>query len=170
MSDKTPFIKATGLAILLSAACSTTAYADALRSNFDFRIVEVDADGNELLVERDTVRPGEAIQYAIVHENLTEDALGGLVVSGPVPEGVTLNLGSEASSLDAKFEIQAEMDPDLEGLEWSGLPALRKVVDEDGTERMEPVPEDSIAAVRWTLLNALPAGETVENSYRVVVN
>ena len=91
-------------------------------------------------------------------------------MSGPVPEGVTLNLGSEASSLDAKFEIQAEMDPDLKGLEWSGLPAMRKVVDEDGTERMEPVPEDSIAAVRWTLLNALPAGETVENSYRVVVN
>jgi hypothetical protein len=47
---------------------------------------------------------------------------------------------------------------------------MRKIIEEDGTVRMEPVPEDIVQAVRWTLDAALPAGEQALNSYRVVVN
>ncbi|AKO99934.1 hypothetical protein MALG_04807 (plasmid) [Marinovum algicola DG 898] len=93
-----------------------------------------------------------------------------LVIVGPVPDGVTLKLGTEQSSHDATFEIQAEMDPELPGLEWSTLPALRKIIEDDGTVRMEPVPEDIVEAVRWTLGTSLAAGDEALNSYRVVVN
>ena len=50
------------------------------------------------------------------------------------------------------------------------MPAMRKVVAEDGTERMEPVPAAAIEAVRWTYETALMGGETAFNSYRVQVD
>ena len=144
--------------------------AEELRANIALFIVETDDEGAEQLVERQTVKPGETIHFTIRHENLTDEDLKDLVIVGPVPEGVTLRLGTQQSSHDAAFEIQAEMDPELPGLEWSTLPATRKVIEDDGTVRLEPVPEDSVAAVRWTLEAALIAGEQALNSYRVTVN
>jgi uncharacterized repeat protein (TIGR01451 family) len=159
-----------GLVAAVMLCGAQAALAGELRSNIELSIVELDADGEERLVERDTVKPGEVINFTMQHENLTEDALSDLVIVGPVPAGVTLQLGSQNSSHDANFEIQAEMDPEQPGLEWSALPALRKVIEEDGTVRMEPVPESTVQAVRWTLDTALDAGELALNSYRVVVN
>ena len=40
----------------------------------------------------------------------------------------------------------------------------------DGTLQPEPLPEDQIAAVRWTLSEPLESGEIALNSYRVRVN
>lgn len=165
-----PILTRAGIGAALLASSALALQADELRANFELFIVETDDAGIEQLVERDSVKPGETIHFAIQHENLTEEALSDLVIVGPVPEGVTVKLGSEASSHDAAFEVQAEMDPELPGLEWSALPAMRKVIQEDGSIRMEPVPEDSIEAVRWTLAASLTAGEAVQNSYRVFVN
>ncbi|KAF0676152.1 DUF11 domain-containing protein [Profundibacterium mesophilum] len=168
-----PFPHASHLAASVALALvagTQAASADALRSLFDYRIVELNEDGTEALVERKKVRPGETIEYSIVHSNSTEDALTGLVVQAPVPEGVTITFGSQSSSVDARFEIQAEMEPETPGLEWSVLPAFRKVIDEDGKERLEPLPAEAVTAVRWSLGAALPGGGDAVNTYRVVVN
>lgn len=159
-----------GIGAAFLATSALALQADELRANFELFIVETDEAGVEQLVERESVKPGEVIHFALQHENLTEDDMSDLVIVGPIPEGVTVKLGTEASSHDAEFEIQADMDPELPGLEWSTLPALRKVIEEDGTVRMEPVPEDTVEAVRWTLGTSLAAGEEALNSYRVVVN
>lgn len=159
-----------GFGAVLLATSALALQAEELRSNFELFIVETNDAGVEQLVERESVKPGETIHFAIQHENLSDETMDDLVIVGPVPEGVTINLGSEASSHEASFEIQAEMDPELPGLEWSTLPALRKIIEEDGTIRMEPVPEDIIEAVRWTLDTSLAAGEQAQNSYRVIVN
>ncbi|KJZ20994.1 hypothetical protein TW80_05200 [Loktanella sp. S4079] len=156
-------------AALVSVAPQTVA-AQELVSTADFKIVEVDAAGEETLVARSEVRPGETIEYAITHSNMTEGDISGLSVFAPIPDGVTLALGTEFSSVDAIFEIQAEIDPELEGLEWSTLPAFRTVIAEDGSKSQEPVPADAIAAVRWNLESTLAGGETTLNTYRVVVN
>ena len=132
-----------GLGVAMLATSALALQAEELRANFELFIVESDEAGLEQLVERESVKPGETIHFAIQHENLSDDAMADLVIVGPVPEGVTLKLGTEQSSHDATFEIQAEMDPELPGLEWSTLPALRKIIEDDGTVRMEPVPLDA---------------------------
>lgn len=161
----------TGMSIAVAALLTAApVFADGLTANFDYRIVEKNSDGEEMLVERKSVRPGEMIHYTLTHENGTEDDLSNLVISGPIPEGAVLVSGNESSSVPATFEVQAEMDEDLPGLEWSTLPALRKVVAEDGSETLEPVPAADIVAVRWTLEGALESGLSALNSYRVIVN
>ncbi len=158
---------AAGIAFALMGGA---AHAETLISDFTFRVVEVTAEGAEQLVARDTVRPGEIIQYQIRHENGTKEDLSGLVVQAPVPEGVTLTLNGQSSSVPAVFEVQAELDPDQDGLEWSTLPAVRKVVDDNGVLHEEPLPDTEIAAVRWILSEPLAADEIALNTYRVRVN
>ena len=102
--------------LTLSLAASAVS-AEALESNFSYRIVEADAAGQEILVERASVKPGEVIHYELRHQNRTDDNMAGLVIAAPVPEGVTISLGAEHSSVPALFEIQAELDPEQERLE-----------------------------------------------------
>ena len=157
--------------LIVSTALSLAGFAaaaDALTSEFSFRVVETNAEGEEVLVERETIRPGEVISYELRHQNTTEGAMEGLVA--PVPVGVSLALGAEVTSVAAVFEVQAEMDPEQEGLEWSTVPATRKVVDANGNMIEEPLPEEAVAAVRWTLSEPLEAGASAFNSYRVRLN
>jgi len=158
---------AAGIALAL---IGSAAHADSLVSDFSFRVVESNEEGSEELVERESVRPGEVIQYQIRHENGTDEDLPGLIVQAPVPEGVTLALDGQSSSTPAVFEVQAELDPEQDGLEWSTLPAVRKVLGEDGALHEEPLPEAEVAAVRWTLSEPLEADEIALNIYRVRVN
>ncbi|SEQ23828.1 hypothetical protein [Thalassovita taeanensis] len=170
MSLRKLFNYSSVLALASVSVLGGQAYADGLTSTVAFKVVEISATGEETLAERNTVRPGEVIQYVLTHSNEAETDMSGLAITAPIPEGGTVELGSETSSLPAVFEIQAEMEPENPGLEWSSLPAFRTVVDADGTERREPVPADAIAAVRWNLESALTSGETALNTYRVVVN
>jgi len=148
----------------------TVASAEALASKFSFLVVEAGEDGEEKLVSRNSVKPTEIIHYELRHKNLTDSSMGGLVIAAPVPDGVTISLGSESSSVPAVFEVQAELDPEAEGLEWSTLPATRMVPDDTGTLQNEPLPEAAIVAVRWSFSEPLKAGDASLNSYRVQVN
>lgn len=149
---------------------ASAAVASELQSRVSFQIVETGADGAETMVDRAAVRPGETIEYEISHVNDADESLSGIVVMAPIPNGVTFVETSAESSIEAIFEIQAEMDPDRDGLEWSTLPATRKVATANGEIVVEPVPETAIEAVRWTLTADLESGATSLNTYRVVVD
>ncbi|ALG89947.1 MULTISPECIES: hypothetical protein [Actibacterium] len=166
-------IPRTSRAVLAGVALSLVglpAFAEALSSTFSFLVVETGDDGQEQLVERGTVRPGEVIHYQLHHENMTEAAMGGIVIAAPVPEGVSLQIGGETTSVAAVFEVQAELDPEQDGLEWSTLPAMRKVADADGSLREEPLPQEAVAAVRWVFSELLEPGASALNTYRVRVD
>lgn len=165
-----PQISRAAIAGVALSVVGFAASADALSSSFSFVVVETSEDGKEQLVERGTVRPGEVILYQLSHQNMTEDAMAGIVIAVPVPEGVQLTLGGETTSVEAVFEVQADLDPAEDGLEWSTLPATRLVADADGTLHEEPLPEAEIASVRWTFTQPLKAGETAFNTYRVRVD
>ena len=160
-----PFVA--GITLSLSGAPLA---AEALESHMSFLVVETAQDGTEALVERDAVKPGEVIHYVLAHENKTDAGMQGLIIAAPVPEGLTLTNDGASTSVPAVFEVQADLDPELEGLEWSTLPAMRKVVDPDGSLREEELPLEAVRAVRWSLSEELAAGETARNTYRVRVN
>lgn len=164
------FIARAAAPLTLIASLAAPAFAGELTATVGFQVVEVAADGSEALVERAEVRPGEVIQYNMVHENVGETDVSGLVVVGPVPTGTSFVEQGASSSVSAIFEVQAEMDPEAPGLEWSTLPAVRLVKAEDGTLQEEPLPTTAIEAVRWRIADELAEGAVAQNSYRVMVN
>ncbi len=168
-TPKLPTLLSLASAVCLSLV-GAQAQAETLTSDLTYRIVAAAEDGTEALIDRDSVRPGEMLQFEITHANGTEADIEGLSVALPVPAGVTVVLGAQTSSVPAAFEVQAEMDPETPGLEWSALPASRTVIDADGTARTEPLPAEAVTAVRWNFESALASGETALNAYRVVVN
>lgn len=87
MTFKTQQIARALLAGVAISVAGVPAFADALSSTFSFRIVETNDGGEEQLIERGTVRPGEVIQYQLQHENTTADALAGIVIAAPYPKG-----------------------------------------------------------------------------------
>ena len=167
---KTPALIGLLATTALPALSAAPASAQELTSALTYAVVGHAEDGTETLTADVPVRPGDVIEYKIAHVNGTEDDVSGLAVALPVPEGVTVALGAESSSLPATFEVQAELDPMKPGLEWSTLPAMRDVIEADGQIRREPLPADQIEAVRWILQAALPSGETALNAYRVTVD
>jgi len=157
--------------VMVGSLLAAPVFAQDLSSELTFSIVEMTDGGEEVLVERESVRPGEIIEYALVSRNLAVEAdLDGLIVGAPVPEGTTLLAPSHTSSVPARFEIQAELEPKTPGLEWSELPAFRTVYAEDGSTMPEPLPASEIVAMRWSFEEALPAGEAAWNTYRLIVN
>ncbi|RPE70910.1 hypothetical protein EDD53_0020 [Pacificibacter maritimus] len=163
------YLKALYVSAVFSVSAGSLA-ADALESTMTFHIVETSSEGVEMLVERASVEPREVIHYTLTHENKTDKEMQGLIIGAPVPEGVSLSLDGNSTSVPATFEVQADLDPELEGLEWSALPAMRKVVEADGTLREEELPIEEVRAVRWSLSEALEAGEIALTTYRVRVN
>ncbi|OCX64481.1 hypothetical protein BFP70_10540 [Thioclava sp. SK-1] len=158
------------IAVMALFAAASATWAQTLESQFSYQIVEYNAEGQEQLITRDSVKPGELIHYQLSHANMTQDAMAGLVIAAPVPQGVTITIDGQSSSVPATFEVQAELDPTQDGLEWSTLPAMRKVIDGRGVVQDEPLPASAIVAVRWRYANTLEPGETAFNSYRVRVN
>lgn len=47
------------------------------------------------------------------------------------------------------FEVRGEFDPDSPGEEWSTLPAMRVVIDADGSRRRVKAGPEHYTAVRW---------------------
>ena len=119
MSISVVSVSRSALAGLTLCLAGASVSAEALESNFSFLIVESDASGEETLVSRNSVKPGEVIHYQLRHENRTEEQMEGLVIAAPVPQGVTVTLGAESTSVAAVFEVQAELDPETDGPERS---------------------------------------------------
>lgn len=164
------FRRIQSLAVLALLTSTASAAAQDLTSQLAYKVVTIAANGEETLEDRDMVRPGDVVHYEVVHRNGTDGDVEGLAIAMPVPQGMTIALGHEQSSLPARFEVQAELDPETPGLEWSTLPAMRIVIADDGTRRQEPLPHTEIISVRWQLEAALPSGEIATNAYRVTVN
>ena len=156
------------IAIVCLALAPTAAMAE-LKSEMQAYVVTTDATGAEQYFAADSVKPGQTIEYRLQHTNSFDNAIGGVAVVGPVPEGSELIVDRTSSDVSATFEVRGEFDPDRDGEEWSTLPAQRIVVQADGTRIIEVAKPEHFTAVRWSLGDAMQHDASVNHAYRVQV-
>ena len=60
--------------VMVGSLLAAPVFAQDLSSELTFSIVEMTDGGEEVLVERESVRPGEIIEYALVSRNLAVEA------------------------------------------------------------------------------------------------
>jgi len=140
-----------------------------LKSEMQAYVVTADDSGAEQYFAASSVKPGQLIEYRMQHINGFENAIGGVAIVGPVPDGSELVVDRSASDVAATFEVRGEFNPDLPGEEWSTLPAERIVELADGTRLIEIAQPEHFTAVRWTLTDAMQRDAAVNHAYRVQV-
>ena len=166
MTFRNPFLART--AMLSLVLLPTAAFAE-LKSEMQAFVVTTDAAGVEQYVAADAVKPGQTIEYRMQHTNTFDNAIGGVAVMGPVPNGSELIVEKSSSDVLASFEVRGEFDPDRPGEEWSALPAQRITIQADGTRVVEPAKPEHFTAVRWVLSETMQEDESVNHAYRVQV-
>lgn len=159
----------TGTLCALAALLATPAAAD-LDSTMTAVLVTPAPDGTELFSPATRVKPGQTIEYRIVHRNTFDHALDGVAVVGPIPGEMELVKAAQSADIPAVIEVRGEFDPDTTGEEWSALPAMKIVIDAaTGLRMVEEATEADFTAVRWRLDAPLPGRATMRHVYRARV-
>lgn len=146
------------------AFCALPAAAQAVTSELAVFSVETSDEGSEVLSPADSIDPGETLQYVVTYKNNTNNALGGFVVTGPVPVETSFDPASSYISQAAEFQARTG------DVDWAQPPLFRMVTNELGERVREEVPASDYAEVRWVLSEALPPQSTLVAQYRTTVN
>lgn len=154
---------------ILSLVLAPSAAMAELKSEMRAFVVTTDASGAEQYQSASTVKPGQTIEYRMQHTNTFDNAIGGVAVIGPVPNGSELIVERAVSDVAAVLEVRGDFDPDQTGEEWSTLPATRIVIQSDGTRLIETAKPEHFTALRWKLANPMPENGSVHHAYRVQV-
>jgi len=154
---------------IASLVLAPSAAVAELKSDMQAYVVTADENGVEQYYTAETVKPGQLIEYRMQHTNGFDNAIDGVAIVGPVPEGSELVVGRSASDVSSTFEVRGEFDPDRPGEEWSALPAQRIVVQADGSRFTETAKAEHFTAVRWKLSGAMQEDASVNHAYRVLV-
>jgi uncharacterized repeat protein (TIGR01451 family) len=136
-----------------------------LRSELEAYLVEVDADGKEVLRPAEETEPGSVVEYRLNFTNLSADPIAELAVNGPVPASTTY-LGQTAIT-DAQAHLVVSIDG---GRSYEPEPVVRSVHEPDGTIRHVVVPPSRYTHIRWLNEQSLESNATASYRYRVRVD
>jgi uncharacterized repeat protein (TIGR01451 family) len=151
--------------LLAGGGFGLAAEEQALRSELEAYLVEIDANGNEVLRPADETEPGSVVEYRLQFTNVSADPIAELAVNGPVPARTTY-LGKSATT-----EAQANLVVSIDGgRSYESEPVVRSVHEPDGTIRQVVVPPSRYTHIRWLNEESLEANATVSYRYRVRVD
>ena len=150
--------------LAVTAFSAVTADEEPLSSELAAFVVLETEDGSEKMEPAESVVPGDLIEYRINYQNNGEEAISGLVVTGPVPAGV--EYVAESAATDESHNLEVSTD---NGETWAIEPVVRTVTDESGEAREEIVPPSEYTHVRWVAVDPMDPEESQEYRYRVRV-
>ena len=155
----------TVLMMIMTAAVSAAVAEGPLEGRLSaFRVV-ADANGQPALEQADAAAPGDLIEYHLNYANRSTDALGGLIINGPIPQGTAYVGQSARADIDHVLEVSIDG-----GSSWSTEPVMRQVRNADGSVSREQVPASEYTQIRWRLNDALQPREDLALRYRVSVS
>lgn len=157
--------------VLLAAALSAFgAVADAqqnapVQSTMQGFVVELDRDGNELLLPAERVEPRQTIEWQVTYSNVTANPQNNLVVTVPVPAGTTYL--AETARADTPTTLLVSID---NGQSFAAPPITRQRRAANGAMVTETVPASDYTNVRWQASEPLRGFDAQNFYYRVIVD
>lgn len=142
----------------------TTQTPAPLTNTMDAYVIELNSKGKEVAVHAETVEPGEMVEYRLTYNNISEKALNGLVVTGPIPSN-TQYIGQTAQA-GATSQFIVSIDG---GKTFESEPVKRIVKDADGKDKEVIIPAEQYTHLRWNVNDTLNAGAQQVYTYRVAV-
>lgn len=136
-----------------------------LQSNMQAFVITVNADGKEASRPAEEVEPGEVIEYLLTYENISEAALQGIAVTGPIPDATAYIANTANTPAQANFTVSID-----NGKTFESEPVKRMIKNAQGEEVETIIPPSEYSHIRWTLNQPLQGGEKQTFRYRSVVN
>ena len=150
-----------GVLLLPSAA---SAQESPLESTLESYLV-VEEGGEERLTPAEQAGPGDIIEYRLLYTNVSDRALSGLVVNGPIPNNTSYLGDTDSASVNAAFTVSVGA-----GDEFQSEPYTRVVTDENGNQQEEVVPPEDYTQLRWEPVDSIAPNQTQTYIYRVQVD
>jgi len=113
-----------------------------------------------VLVEADTVTPGDSVIYTITFKNVGDESADNVVITNPVPENLTYIDGSA-------FGPGATIEFSIDGGENFATAGELRVPEDGGTRAARA---EDYTHLRWIMQNELAAGSQGVASFRARLN
>ncbi|CAA0091488.1 Uncharacterised protein [BD1-7 clade bacterium] len=137
--------------------------ADPLSSTLDVFVVD-DKGEKGALLEKDSVEPGQVLEYQLTYTNNTEKPLQITAATGLIPENTAYVTGSAEGQVVAEFLVSID-----KGTNYESEPVKRTRTVGGKTETYI-VPVSEYTNVRWVKPEPIEAGKSQIYQYRVKVN
>lgn len=128
-----------------------------LESSLVAYVIDLDEEGEEILIESEDVAPGDLVEYHLSYENTGGGDLAGVIVTAPIPAATVFQLGTDLADTPSIFEASID-----DGETWAVPPILLA----DGESE---APLEAYDLVRWNTESAIAAGDDWLFKYRVQV-
>lgn len=151
--------------IFVGAAGFATTAAAQIESVMQPYIVTTNDKGEEFFATAAEAEPGDVIEYRVTYTNNGQEAVHGLVVTGPIPNQTQYVSNSSVAGATSSFVVSID-----DGNTWDTVPVKRTRKKADGTEIEVIIPASEYDKVRWNVKDRLAAGAAQEFKYRVQVN
>jgi uncharacterized repeat protein (TIGR01451 family) len=136
--------KMLGAAMVLTIALPTAAQGpakNAVETRLEVHKVVRTSDGRESLVEADSVKPGEILEYVVTYRNTTNEAVRDLQATLPIPQA-TEYLPDSAKPATAKASLDARA--------YDAIP-LKRMVQRNGRDVEEAIALREYRYLRWSV-------------------
>lgn len=147
------------LGIMAASGASSQGKSGGLTVGLTHQKVAV-ADGKEVLVEADSAKPGDVIEYRAIYRNESNEVLQKVEATLPIPAG-TVVLPASLLPSGARASV--------DGTRFQAIPLKRKVKQSNGKEVEQLVPYVEYRFLRWNV-GVLDAGKSAIYVARVKVN
>ncbi len=168
MFKKTYF---TAIALAVSVTLGGLAVANSkpvdqpLQSSMQAYVISTDKAGKDVAKPATEVEPGQVVEYRLTYKNVSDQALKGIAVTGPIPNATDYMAETAGTKAESDFVVSIDG-----GKTFEAEPVKRIVTDENGKQVEKIIPPSEYSHVRWNLKQPLSAGETETFVYRSVVN
>jgi len=155
------FFKTLATVLMLAIAVPVAAQGSAksaIETRLEARKVTRLPDGRESLVDADTAKPGDVIEYVVTYHNVSNEAVRNLQATLPIPQPTEYIAGSAKPAL-ATASVDAKT--------FEAVPLKRKVL-RDGRDVEEAVALREYRYLRWSAPDLGP-GKTLTYTARVRV-
>jgi len=161
-------LKTIFFAVVLVVSGGGYASDNAITSSIDAFLVHQNSQNQEELLAADRVVPGDVIEYQLSYENVSNEAVTDLILSGAIPSKTEFI--EEKSTQIEGLQFQARSLVSVEPNVFSAPPLLREEKDENGEIQLVEIYPEQYDQIRWLVLDELESGEKLELSYRVKVS
>jgi len=150
---------------LLSAMISTALAApEPLESRMEVYRIEATPEGEEVAEPVEEAAPGETLEYRITYQNVSDQPLRSLVITGPIPNAT--NYVADSASTEVESDLVVSIDG---GSRYEEEPVIRTRTLAEGTTEELVVGPERYTHVRWQSRGLLAPNETQVFRYRVKV-